>query len=70
MATVNVCNVKGEVVGKTELSKEIFERNINEALLHQAVVNYLADRRRGTAKTKNRSEVSGSGVKPWRHKGT
>lgn len=70
MATIDVYNIKGEVVGKDELSKEIFEGTVNEALLHQAVVNYLANRRRGTAKTKTRSEVSGSGAKPWRQKGT
>ncbi len=70
MATIDIYNIKGEVVGKTELSREIFEGNINKALLHQAVVNYLANRRRGTAKTKTRSEVSGSGVKPWKQKGT
>ena len=70
MATIDVYNIKGEVVGKTELPKGVFEGTVNEVLLHQAVVNYLANRRRGTAKTKTRAEVSGSGVKPWRQKGT
>lgn len=70
MAAIDVYNIKGEIIGKTELSKEVFEGTINKALLHQAVVNYLANRRRGTAKTKTRSEVSGSGAKPWRQKGT
>ena len=70
MATVDVYSIKGEIVGKADLSKEIFEGTVNEPLLHQAVANYLASRRRGTAKTKTRSEVSGSGVKPWKQKGT
>ena len=70
MATIDVYNIKGDVVGKTELPGGVFEGVVNKALLHQAVVNYLANRRRGTAKTKNRSEVSGSGIKPWRQKGT
>ncbi len=67
---VDVYNIKGEVVGKADLSREIFEGTVNKLLLHQAVVSYLASKRRGTAKTKTRSEVSGSGVKPWRQKGT
>jgi len=70
VATVDIYNIKGEVVGKAELSGEIFEGTVNEVLLHQVMVNYLANRRRGTAKTKVRSEVSGSGARPWRQKGT
>lgn len=70
MKTIDVRNIKGEVVGKTDLSQGIFEGTVNEALLHPAVVSYLAGRRRGTAKTKTRSEVSGSGAKPWKQKGT
>ncbi len=70
MATIDVYNIKGEVVGKAELSGEIFEGTVNKVLLHQVMVNFLANRRRGTAKTKVRSEVSGSGARPWRQKGT
>ena len=70
MTVIDVYNIKGEVVGKADLSREIFEGAVGEALLHPAVVSYLAGRRRGTAKTKTRSEVSGSGVKPWKQKGT
>lgn len=70
VAMIDVYNIKGEVVGKTALSREIFEGTVNEALLHPAVVSYLAGRRKGTAKTKTRSEVSGGGVKPWKQKGT
>lgn len=70
MTMVDVYNIKGEVVGKAELSKEIFARAVNKSLLHLSVVNYLAGKRKGTARTKTRAEVSGSGVKPWQQKGT
>ena len=70
MATVDVRNLKNEVVGTLDLADEIFAAPINEGLMHQAVKQYLASQRAGTHKTKTRAEVSGSGRKPWRQKGT
>jgi len=70
MATVDIKNLKNEVVGKLELSDEIFSGPINEGLLNDAVKQYLASLRSGTHKTKTRKDVSGSGKKPWRQKGT
>jgi len=70
MATVDVKNLKNEVVGKLDLADAIFAGPINEDLMHQAVKQYLASHRSGTHKTKTRAEVSGSGRKPWRQKGT
>jgi len=57
-------------VGALELSDAVFGAPVNEALLHQAVVRYLANQRQGTVSTKTRGEVSGGGRKPWRQKGT
>ena len=70
MATVDVKNLKNEVVGKMELADSVFAGPINEDLLNLAVKQYLASHRAGTHKTKTRGEVSGSGKKPWRQKGT
>src|SRR3954454_2755197 len=70
MATVDVKNLKNEVVGKLDLADAVFAGPINEDLMHQAVKQYLASHRSGTHKTKTRAEVSGSGKKPWRQKGT
>src|SRR2546430_2988484 len=70
MATVDVKNLKNEVVGKMDLADAVFAGPINEGLMHQAVKQYLASHRSGTHKTKTRAEVSGSGKKPWRQKGT
>jgi len=70
MATVDVKNLKNEVVGKLELSDAVFGGPINEGLMHDAVKQYLASQRSGTHKTKTRAEVAGSGRKPWRQKGT
>ena len=70
MATVDIKNLKNEVVGKLDLADEIFSGPINEGLMHQAVKQYLASQRSGTHKTKTRAEVSGSGKKPWKQKGT
>jgi large subunit ribosomal protein L4 len=70
MATVDVKNLKNEVVGSLELLDAVFAGPINEDLMHQAVKQYLASNRAGTHKTKTRAEVSGSGKKPWRQKGT
>jgi large subunit ribosomal protein L4 len=70
MATVDVKNLNNEVVGKLDLADSVFAGPINEGLLHLAVKQYLAGLRSGTHKTKTRAEVSGSGKKPWRQKGT
>lgn len=63
-------NAEGVRVGDLELSDDIFGVPVNEHVLHQAVVRHLANQRRGTASTKTRGEVQGSGRKPWRQKGT
>ncbi len=70
MPTVAIYNMEGKEVGKMELSEAIFGQEINEPVLHQAVVNYLANQRQGTQSTKTRTEVRGGGIKPWRQKGT
>lgn len=70
MATVDVKNLKNEIVGQLELADAVFAGPINEDLMNLAIKQYLASRRSGTHKTKTRAEVSGSGKKPWRQKGT
>ena len=70
MATVSVYNMEGNEVGTIELSDAVFGVDINEHLVHMAVVAQLANKRQGTQKAKTRSEVSGGGRKPWRQKGT
>ena len=70
MANVTVYNMEGKEVGTIELNDAVFGVEINEHLVHMAVVNQLANNRQGTQKAKTRSEVSGGGRKPWRHKGT
>ena len=70
MANVSVYNMKGKEVGKLELNDAVFGVEINEHLVHMAVVQTLANKRQGTQKAKTRSEVSGGGRKPWRQKGT
>src|SRR6266705_3329040 len=70
MATVDVKMLNNGVVGTLDLSDDVFNGPINKGLMHQAVKQYLASRRAGTHKTKTRAEVSGSGRKPWRQKGT
>ena len=70
MANVSVYNMEGKEVGTIELSDAVFGVEVNEHLLHMAVVNQLANNRQGTQKAKTRSEVSGGGKKPWRQKGT
>ena len=70
MANVKVYNMEGNEVGSIELNDEIFGVEINENLVHLAVVRQLANKRQGTQKAKGRSEVSGGGRKPWRQKGT
>ena len=70
MANVSVYNMEGNEVGKMELNDAVFGVEINEHLVHRAVVAQLANKRQGTQKAKTRSEVSGGGRKPWRQKGT
>ena len=65
-----VYNLEGQEVGKLTLSDEVFGAEYNEALIHQAVVTYLANQRQGTKSTLTRSEVAGGGRKPWKQKGT
>lgn len=67
---MNVYNQTGESVGQIELSSDLLETAINKDVLHQVVVMHLANRRQGTSSTKGRSEVSGSGRKLYRQKGT
>ncbi len=70
MANVAVYNMQGEQVDTIELNDSIFGVEVNEHLVHKAVVTHLANRRQGTQKAKTRAEVSGGGRKPWRQKGT
>ena len=70
MANVTVYNIEGKEVGTMELSDAVFGVEVNEHLMHMAVVQQLANKRQGTQKAKTRSEVSGGGRKPWRQKGT
>ena len=70
MANVSVYNIEGNQIGEMELSDAVFGVEVNEHLLHMAVVNHLAAKRQGTQSAKTRSEVSGGGKNPWRQKGT
>ena len=70
MANVSVYNIEGKEVGSIELNDAVFGVEVNEHLVHMAVVNQLANNRQGTQSAKTRSEVSGGGRKPWRQKGT
>ena len=70
MANVSVYNIEGKEVGTIDLSDAVFGVEVNEHLMHMAVVQQLANKRQGTQKAKTRSEVSGGGRKPWRQKGT
>ena len=70
MANVSVYNMEGNEVGTLELNDAVFGVNVNEHLVHLAVVSQLANKRQGTQKAKTRSEVSGGGRKPWKQKGT
>ena len=70
MANVSVFDMEGKEVGSIDLNDAIFGVEVNEHLVHMAVVQYLAAKRQGTQKAKTRSEVSGGGRKPWRQKGT
>ncbi|MGE5553267.1 MAG: 50S ribosomal protein L4 [Betaproteobacteria bacterium] len=70
MPTVNVVDMNGQKVGELDLPEAVFAVEVNEGLMHDAVVAHLASQRRGTHDTKTRGEVSGGGRKPWRQKGT
>ena len=70
MANVSVYNMEGNEIGSMELNDAVFGVEVNEHLVHLAVVAQLANKRQGTQKAKTRSEVSGGGRKPWRQKGT
>ena len=70
MANVSIYNMEGNEVGKMDLNDAVFGVEVNEHLVHMAVVAQLANNRQGTQKAKTRSEVSGGGRKPWRQKGT
>ena len=70
MAKVSVYNIDGKEVGSIELNDAVFGVEVNEHLVHLAVVNQLANKRQGTQSAKTRSEVSGGGRKPWGQKGT
>src|SRR6202790_1109431 len=70
MPSVDIIDFNNEVVGSVDLADEVFAAPVNENLLYEAVRNSMAGRRRGTASTKTRHEVSGSGKKLWKQKGT
>lgn len=70
MAKINVLNVEGKQVGEMELNDAVFGVDVNEHVLHRAVVTQLANKRQGTQSAKTRGEVRGGGAKPWRQKGT
>ena len=70
MPKIDVYNIEGKKVSDVELKEEVFGIEPNENVVHNVVVNYLANQRQGTQSTKTRSEVSGGGKKPWRQKGT
>ena len=70
MANVSVYNIEGKEVGTIDLNDAVFGVEVNEHLVHMAVVSQLSNKRQGTQKAKTRSEVSGGGRKPWRQKGT
>ena len=70
MANVSVYNMEGNEVGTMELNDAVFGVEVNDHLVHMAVVSQLANKRQGTQKAKTRSEVSGGGRKPWKQKGT
>ena len=70
MSTISVFDMTGRQVSETELSDSVFGITPNEAVMHDMVVNYLANQRQGTQSTLTRTEVSGGGRKPWRQKGT
>ena len=70
MPKVDLLNMEGKKVGDIELAESVFAVEVNEDVMHEVVVNYLANQRQGTQSTKTRSEVRGGGRKPWKQKGT
>ena len=70
MPTAVLYNMQGAEIGSVELSEALFGAEVNKAVLHETVVNYLANQRQGTQSTKTRTEVAGGGAKPFRQKGT
>ncbi|AEF16391.1 MULTISPECIES: 50S ribosomal protein L4 [Thermoanaerobacterium] len=70
MPKVAVYNINAEQIGEIELSDNVFGVEVNVPVMHEAVLNYLANQRQGTHSTKRRGEVRGGGIKPWRQKGT
>lgn len=70
MPKVSVVDMSGKVTGELELSERVFGAEVNKAVLHQAVVAYLANQRQGNQSALTRAEVRGGGAKPWRQKGT
>lgn len=70
MPTVDIYNADGKVVGSMDLNENVFGVDVRVDVMHEVVVNYLANQRQGTQSTKTRTEVRGGGIKPWRQKGT
>ena len=70
MPTVDIYNADGNVVGNMDLNENVFGVDVRVDVMHEVVVNYLANQRQGTQSTKTRTEVRGGGIKPWRQKGT
>lgn len=70
MPTVDIYNADGKVVGNMDLNENVFGVDVRVDVMHDVVVNYLANQRQGTQSTKTRTEVRGGGIKPWRQKGT
>ena len=70
MVDMNVHSIEGEKIGEIKLKDDLFNAKINKHIVHQIVKRYLAEKRRGTASTKGRSDVRGGGKKPWKQKGT
>ena len=70
MPTIDIYNAGGDVVGSMDLNENVFGADVSTDVMHEVVVNYLANQRQGTQSTKTRTEVRGGGIKPWRQKGT
>ena len=70
MLKTDVKDITGKKVSDIELNEAVFGVEVNEVVVHQALVNFLANQRQGTQSTKTRAEVRGGGIKPWRQKGT
>lgn len=70
MPKVDIYNADGKVVGNMDLNENVFGVEVRADVMHEVVVNYLANQRQGTQSTKTRTEVRGGGIKPWRQKGT